>query len=177
MRRAKFGDFRNLNRPGDAEKDILYPYSDLYEDNEGKYHIRDYFSSPWKPRTEDTQEIRYPLSFENGDNLTEDTSILVYTYYIYDKDYSDEYIKATIEDYNKNPYQNFYILQNEEYIKVNNFNIENIENYYIHYTRRKAVTCYVSKINDIKNINLNEDGTLTINYSSEGSVDLENKIK
>ena len=42
---------------------------------------------------------------------------------------------------------------------------------------QKTATCYFGKMNDINGINLAEDGTLTISYSSGKDDPLENKIK
>lgn len=123
LRRVKFGDFRNLDE--DTTKDILYPYEDVYSDLTGQFEPRNYDESPY------SEEYKYP-QFED-DKLAADTSILVYTYYMYDKNYETA-------------------------------------------DKRKVVTCYFGKIIDIENINLNDDGTLVINYSSGASETL-NTIK
>jgi len=72
IRRVSFGDFINAN----SEKtEILYDYKDLYNSETGQFDIRDYQGD-------------YP-QFEE-DNLSADSSILVYTFYMYDKDYDTD---------------------------------------------------------------------------------------
>ena len=117
LTRTTFGRFINSGKEGATE--ILYDFKDLYEESTGKFDIKDY-------------QGNYP-QFEE-DNLTEDSAILVYTFYMYDSTYDND-------------------------------------------NKTKTVTCYFGKITDIENIELDDDGSFRIKYSSGESHTFDKKIK
>ena len=75
LRRVKFGDFINENS---SKTEVLYDFKDLYDDSTGKFHWRDYIETPW------SSQYRYP----HFENVTIDSDILVYTFYMYDRSFS-----------------------------------------------------------------------------------------
>lgn len=116
LTRTTFGKFINSGEQDATE--ILYDFKDLYDKDTGKFDIKDY-------------QGNYP-QFEE-DDLKENSSILVYTFYMYDPTY-------------------------------NNTN------------KTKIVTCYFGKITDIEKIELDNNGSFRIEYSS-GASEILNTLK
>lgn len=116
LTRTTFGKFINSGKEGATE--ILYDFKDLYEESTGKFDIKDY-------------QGNYP-QFEE-DNLTENSAILVYTFYMYDFTYDND-------------------------------------------NKTKIVTCYFGKITDIESIELDDDGSFRIKYSS-GANEILNTLR
>lgn len=118
LTRVNFGDnYKNWNQ---NSEEIIYDYNDITVNNTGKVILPTYSANSY-PRF----------------NVKKDSSILVYSFYIYD---INESLEGTRQE-------------------------------------QRVITCFIGPITDIIGIELNDNGSLNINYSSQDSITFENKIK
>ena len=127
IRRVSFGDFINANP---EKTEILYDYKDLYNNETGQFDIIDY-------------KGKYPQF--GKDNLSADSSILVYTFYMYDKDYDTD---------NKTKIVTCYL---GKITDIQNIKLDDDGSFRIKYSSGESYT-FDKKIKWIKNVKLIEPG-------------------